>query len=908
MLRIIERYFTSHSLNVLKKAKKEALSGGENLVAPRHILLALSSERGSVSSSFLPIFKTIKKTGNQKNLKIKSKNNFSLESQRVIFESLKWAHFFQFPYVGTEHLLYSILKNLDRETQDFLSQYKINSSEMILQLEKILTKSADITKDPLLVLPEKNFFLEKGKSKKKNQKESKELSQENLQEMVYEIGGMIQEFMEKKDEEDRMGINKHLMRPSFGILDRSGETKKKFLDYFAYNLNAEILQGKNDPIIGRDKEIDSLIRILMRKNKNNPVLVGEPGIGKTAIISGLAQKIIKREVPENLVGKRIMSLDLSLLIAGTSFRGEFEDRLRKILDEAENDPQVILFIDEIHNIIGAGSSQGSLDAANILKPSLARGKLRCIGATTAEEYHRYIEKDGALERRFQPIWIKEPSLRQTEKILKGLKAYLENYHQVRITDKAIEKTVELSDKFISDRFFPDKALDLLDETAAFVVQDEYKKGSFFNLQKLLFEKEKLLFEKKSMVENNNFDIAYSILKKERELDDKITKISQKIKEERSLVPVLSENDVCQVLSLRINIPRELLMASFGERLKKIQEVLKKEIKGQDKAIETIVSNLKRKFSGISDPERPSTAFVLVGPIGSGKTYLAKILAKELFLKEDSILRIDMSEFSEKHTVSKLLGSPPGYVGHGEKNYFSDRIRKNPYTLILFDEIEKAHPEIFHLLLQVLEDGFLTDSSGRKINFKNTLILFTSNLGNEEFASKPIGFGAKDRSKKNQFPDYAKKKVKKKLQDFLTPEFLSRLSDIIYFNPLGEADMFQIAEKEIEKLKTRIQKSKEAFLEVENEIISNLVKKGYNSKEGVRSLRRAIQKRIEEPIAQMILEEKLKKGDFLKVFLKKGLKKEIAFRIKSLKKSDLTKILSYSSLKKQSSYAKKTRKN
>ena len=907
---IINRYFTSHCRSVLKKAERLAEEEGQKKVELVDILVAITNEKGSVGSSFISriIKKKRKKTAKKKGLVA-----FSKESQKVIFESLKLAQFFQFPYVGTEHLLYALLKNQDKETTLALDQKKVNVEEALKQLEKILTKAADLSKDPLIIIPEKKKPTKGKKGDKKVQPEKglekeKEGKQEVIQEIMAEIGDLIQTFMEKKEEDDQAGLNKHLMRPSFGLIntENNPKPKKKFLDYFAKDLNSEVLGGKNDPVVGRDKEIDSLVRILMRKNKNNPVLVGEPGVGKTAVVSGLAQKIIKREVPEMLIGKRIMSLDMGLLIAGTSFRGEFEDRFRRVLDEAENDPNIILFIDELHNIIGTGSSQGSLDAANILKPALAKGQIRCIGATTVEEYHKYIERDGALERRFQPIWVKEGSLKETEKILKGLRAFFEEYHQVKISDQAILKVVELANKFITDRFFPDKAVDLLDETASFVVQDEHQKGASREFQKLLSEKEKLLFKKEEMVKNNDFDVAYSLLKEERKLDDLISKTNQKVQEERKFIPVVSESDVAEVLSLRIDIPRELIMESLGERLKKIEKILKESVKGQNEAILKISSNLKRNFSGISDPERPSTAFLLVGPTGVGKTYVAKILAKELFLRSDSLIRIDMSEFSEKHTVSRLVGSPPGYVGHGEKNYFSDRVRKNPYSLILFDEIEKAHPEIFNILLQILEDGILTDSLGRKVNFKNTLIIFTSNLGNDEFLKRVMGFSGKE-EKKEGVSKIKKKKIRSKLEEFLRPELLNRLTDVVYFNPLTREAMEEIAKQELQKLADRILQRKASKLKISEELIKYLAKKSLDKKEGVRLLRKLIQRKIEEPIAQMILDGKIEEKSLIEVNYLKSQKNPVSIKVRTENKKEINKFFSPSSKEKKALLWQKIKK-
>ncbi len=886
MKNIISRYFTVHTKNVLIKAEKIAMCRNKKQVEIVDAFLALAQEKGSVGASLIPLIKeSTKKTHTQK---IKNLP-FSRELKTVLLQSLKVAQAFQFPYVGTEHLLYAIVESDDKKTLAVLQKNSIDSRNILNQLNKILSKSTDLASDPLIIIPD-----QKKKAKKKiadgsNLKTQQNDRQDFIYDVMSDINDLVQSIIDKKGkgEFDPEKTNRQLMRPSFGLVNSGKKTVTKFLDYFSRDLNQENLEGKNDPVVGRDKEIDGLVRILMRKNKNNPVLVGDPGVGKTAIVSGLSQRIIDRNVPESLLGKRIMSLDLGLMVAGTSFRGEFEDRFKRVLEEAENDSSIILFIDELHNIIGAGSAQGSLDAANILKPILARGRIHCIGATTIEEYHKYIEKDGALERRFQPVWVKEESLEDTEKILMGLKPFFEEYHRVKIADGAIKKVVELSNKFMTDRYFPDKALDLLDETAAYVVQDEHQKGASRDFQKLLSQKEKLSLLKEKMVKNNNFIVASSILEEEKLLEKNILEINKKVLAERELIPVVSEMDVAEVLSLKIDIPSELILETIGERLAKMESTLQESIKGQDEALKKISFNLKRTLSGISDPERPATALLLVGPTGVGKTYLAKTLAKELFLRPEALLRIDMSEFSEKHTVARLVGSPPGYVGYGEKNYFSDKVRKNPYSLILFDEIEKAHPEVFNILLQVLEDGMLTDNLGRKINFKNTLIIFTSNLGNDEFLKEVMGFG----NSKEEFKSISKDKasrIRKRLEEFLRPELLNRLTDIIYFKPLSEDSLESIARIEIEKLKKRISEKKSIGLFVGEKLIKDLAKKSVDNKEGVRLLRRMIQQKIEEPISEAILSGKTEKNSKIFIDSYLGKKKGVEVKIISPNRKDFDK--------------------
>jgi len=646
-------------------------------------------------------------------------------------------------------------------------------------------------------------------------------------------------------------------RPSFGLINFANNGHLEFLEHFARNLNQEVLAEKVDPVIGREEETENLIRILMRKFKNNPVLVGDPGVGKTALISALASKIINREVPPALSNCVIYSLDLGLLVAGTTFRGEFEERFKNVIEEAEKNPNVILFIDEIHNLIGAGSAQGSLDAANIMKPALARGLIRCIGATTSEEYHKYVEKDGALERRFQPIWVKEPSLKKTELILEGVKKYYEKFHRVKIAPEAIKKAVFLANRFIPDRFMPDKALDLIDETASFVVMDEYRKSSAKQFQRLTLQKEKIEKMKNRIVQNNDLDLAEALLKNERDLKLLMDRVAKKVKQEKKFLPIVSEKDVITILAKKLNLPPELLAETTDERVDRLPQALKEKIKGQNEAVKTIVSTLKRSLTGIADPLRPSVSLLFVGPTGVGKTYLAKVLAKEIFLRSDALIRVDMSEFGEKHTASKLLGSPPGYVGYGERSDFMEKVRKNPYSLLLFDEIEKAHPEIFNLFLQILEDGHLTDATGKKINFKNTLIVFTSNLIGSEFTKKTLGFGGKKGSlKKQTIPETV---IRRRLEEFLKPEFINRLTEIIPFNPLGKKELKAIAKLEIEKLQKRLRKKKNLILEVDPKTEEWLANKSLDNKEGVRLLRKSIQRDLEEKIAAYLTSKKIKKN-------------------------------------------------
>jgi len=865
MNNIILRYFTLHLKNVLERSQKFAESKERQKQAGvAEILRAVAWEKGSIGFNLLKdltAFEDMKRNVGRedkrtKDNKLRASRPFSQEAHEVILGAIKTAQEFQFPYVGTEHLLFAILENCSQETFSLLGKNKPELKNLLEQLKKIMSKSINPSEEPLIFI---NHPRKLGKAEAFLTNEEG-LKQEYFQEVMGEISELFSSILKKRKGKESNSFSPNVfpsLRPSFGVVMPHQQKSERFLDYFGHDLNKEILQGKIDPVIGREQEIENMVCILMRKLKNNPVLVGEPGVGKTAIVAGLAQKIVEKEVPPTLVGKRVVTLDMGLLVAGTSFRGEFEDRFKRVLEEVENDPNIILFIDELHNLVGAGSAQGSLDAANIIKPALARGSLRCIGATTIEEYHRFIEKDGALERRFQSVRVQEPSQTETVQILRGIRRFYEEFHNVKISDRAIAEATRLASRYINDRFLPDKAIDLLDESAAYVIQDEHRQGTTKKLQKLESQREKIRQMKERMVLDNNLEMAANFLENEKDLSDIIDTLRKKVAKERQLIPVVDEHDVAEVLSRKLSLPLELVTESPTERLVNLSRTLKHSIRGQSGAIDKITATLRRLLVGIADPERPATAMLFVGPTGVGKTYTAKLMAKELFVKPDSLVRVDMSEFNEKHTISRLLGSPPGYVGYGELNSFTDKIRKNPYSLILFDEIEKAHPEIFHVLLQVLEDGFLTDSTGRKVNFRNAIIIFTSNLGNEEFIKRAMGFAESGQPMK--LGKREKVGVKRQLEDFLRPEFINRLTNIVFFKPLAAQEMAEIATLEIRKLKKRLLATKNIKLEVEKELSVALAAKSVNAKEGTRMLRRLIQRKIEEPIAQEIITGKIRGG-------------------------------------------------
>ena len=629
------------------------------------------------------------------------------------------------------------------------------------------------------------------------------------------------------------------------------------LDGLARDLTAAAREGNLDPVIGRTKEIERVIQVLSRRTKNNPVLIGEPGVGKTAIGEGLAQRIVNNEIPETLRDKRVMTLDMGSVVAGTKYRGEFEDRLKKIMDEIRQAGNVILFIDELHTLIGAGGAEGAIDASNILKPALARGELQCIGATTLDEYRKYIEKDAALERRFQPIMVDQPSVEETIQILHGLRDRYEAHHRVKITDEAIEAAAKLSDRYITDRFLPDKAIDLIDEAGSKVRLNSYTvPPSLKQLEKRLEDVRK---EKDAAVQSQEFEKAAALRDTEQKLREELERTRNEWREKQGRTDSeVTAEDIAEIVSSWTGIPVNKLTEEEAERLLKLEDVLHSRVIGQDEAVKAVSRAIRRAHAGLKDPKRPLGSFIFLGPTGVGKTELARALAEALFGDENAIIRIDMSEYMEKHSTSRLVGAPPGYVGYEEGGQLTEKVRRKPYSVVLLDEIEKAHPEVFNILLQVLEDGRLTDSKGRTVDFRNTLIIMTSNVGADTIKKNTtLGFVAGNDAERNY--NNMKDKVLAELKKTFRPEFLNRVDDLIVFHQLDEAHIAKIVDLMVEELRKRL-KEQDVDFELTDRAKKFLAKEGYDPAYGARPLRRAIQKHIEDRLSEELLKGTISKGD------------------------------------------------
>jgi len=642
-------------------------------------------------------------------------------------------------------------------------------------------------------------------------------------------------------------------------------TKTPALDAFGRDLTSLAREGKLDPVVGRENEIERVIQVLARRTKNNPVLLGEAGVGKTAIVEGLAQRIVEGAVPEVLLEKRIVILDLGLMVAGTKYRGQFEERIKAVMEEIRRAKNVILFIDELHTLVGAGGAEGALDASNILKPALSRGEIQCIGATTLNEYRKYIEKDAALERRFQTIIVEPPSIEETIEILKGLRPKYEAYHNVEFTDEALEAAVKLSERYISGKFLPDKAIDLIDEAGSRArLNATFVPPNFKNLKEKI---ESLNKEKKEAVANQDFEKAAQIRDEERKVREMLEKKEREWREaQREKRIKVDKEDIAVIVSKITNIPVAQLEEKEAKRLLRMEEEIHKRLIGQDEAVQAVAKALRRSQAGIRDPRRPIGSFIFLGPTGVGKTLLARVLAEFMFGHEDAMIQIDMSEYMEKFNVSRLIGAPPGYVGYEEGGQLTEKVRRKPYSVVLLDEIEKAHPDVFNLLLQILEDGSLTDSFGRKVNFRNTILIMTSNLGTEMLKKKgTIGFASEG---EDSSYEAMKKKILDSAKKTFRPEFLNRIDELVVFRSLTREDLKRIVELQVGEVKQRLSE-KQMEIELTPSAKEFLIEKGYDPLLGARPLRRTIQRHLEDPLSEEILAGRFKQGERIKVIEKNG---------------------------------------
>lgn len=769
-------------------------------------------------------------------------------------------------YLGTEHLLLGIAHEKDSAGGKILNSLGV-TVEAVEPLLAGQGKSGFFSRRELYVAPRTKRVLEMALEEANDLGNSFVGTEHLLLAILREGSGVAMQILE------HFGVTQEKLQKAFDTYiseDGNGEGSAELgeMGDFAIDLNEKAKQGKIDPVIGRQTEINRVIQILSRRNKNNPVLIGEPGVGKTAIAEGLAQRIVSHDVPEILKDCHVISLNMSSVVAGTKYRGEFEERLKKVIDEVKKHKDWILFVDELHTLVGAGSSEGSMDAANIMKPALARGELRCIGATTLKEYKKYIEKDAALERRFQPVKVGEPTPEDTLKILKGLRDRYEAFHKAKITDEAMKAAVELSGRYITDRFQPDKAIDVIDEAAAKVRMEASSTPD------ALKEKEEklasLLKEKEAAVASQDFEKAAEYRDDAKKMQSEIALMKKDWKGADHDDLKVTEEDVAEVVAKWTGVPLQNLKKSDSERLLHLEEELHKRVVGQDEAVHAVATAIRRARAGMKDPKRPIGSFLFLGSTGVGKTELARALAECMFGSEKNMIRFDMSEYMEKHEVSRLVGAPPGYVGYEEGGQLTDAVRKTPYSVILFDEVEKAHPDFFNILLQVLDDGRLTDGQGRTVDFTNAVIIMTSNLGSALLKNqmKKLGFKAEDKGEQKETFEDVKKLMMDEVKHTLRPEFINRIDEIIVFHPLTATDLSSIVNLMLAKVGEKLAHF-EVKLDASEEAKKLLIDHGTDVEYGARPLRRTIQKEVEDPISELILQEGLEKKKVLHMDAKDG---------------------------------------
>lgn len=822
----MEAKFSNRVKEVISLSREEALRLGHDYIGTEHLLLGMIREGEGVAVSILKklgipldelrnaIERAVKGTANH-NVKNMANIPLTRQSEKVLKITYLEAKIFKSQLIGTEHLLLSILRDEDNIATQILNKFEV---------------SYDTIKDML--------------------------------EMQSDAGSMPKARAEAEDGDDDGSKLFGSSNPGGGAASKPGAEKSRtpVLDNFGRDLTKMAEDDKLDPIIGREKEIERVAQILSRRKKNNPILIGEPGVGKTAIAEGLALRIVQKKVSRVLFNKRVVTLDLASLVAGTKYRGQFEERMKAVMNELEKSPNVILFIDELHTIVGAGGASGSLDASNMFKPALARGEIQCIGATTLDEYRQYIEKDGALARRFQMVMVDATSPEETIQILNNIKDKYEDHHNVVYTPAAIDACVKLSDRYISDRFLPDKAIDILDEAGARVHINNIHVPE--EILKLESEVENIKAEKNRVVKSQKYEEAAQLRDKEKKLLEQLESAKTRWEDEsKSKRFTVDEDHVAEVIAMMTGIPAKRIAQNEGNKLLNMGEELKGKVIGQEEAIKKLTKAIQRTRVGLKDPKKPIGSFIFLGPTGVGKTELAKTLATYLFDKEDSLIRIDMSEYMEKFSVSRLVGAPPGYVGYEEGGQLTEKVRRKPYSVVLLDEIEKAHPDVFNILLQVLDDGILTDGLGRRVDFRNTIIIMTSNIGVRDLKDFGAGIGFANRAKQEGMDDIMKSTIQSALKKAFSPEFLNRLDDVVVFNSLTKEHIFKIIDISLGKLFRRITELGYR-IELTEKAKDFLAEKGYDQQYGARPLNRAIQKYLEDAIAEEILKGDLSEGDVI----------------------------------------------
>ena len=818
------------------------------------------------------------------------RNKFTKQAQTALTLAKAAAIDFELGYIGTEHLLLGLLSETEGAAGRVLEEFQVDGKKLVELIDKLVTPAevGNITEIEMKpsYSPRTEKVLKSAVAEAQNSGCEKAGTEHLLLAMLretdcvgtrllYTMGVNIQKLYAAVL--GAMGYDNEAIQEEFQAakaMQNPGGSPTPALDQYSRDLTQMAAEGKLDPVVGREKEISRLIQILSRRTKNNPCLVGEPGVGKTAIAEGLAQRILAGNVPETIKDKRLVVLDLSGMVAGSKYRGEFEERIRKVVDEVRENQGILLFIDELHTIIGAGGAEGALDASNILKPSLSRGELQIIGATTLEEYRKYIEKDAALERRFQPVTVEEPSEEEAYEILKGLRPYYERHHKVEIADEALEAAVKMSVRYINDRFLPDKAIDLIDEAASKIQLSGYQASS--EIEGLSREIQEILQEKERAIKTGYLSLAKECQEKQKEAEARLEQLQ--VKEEKKnqrKSGKVDEKAVASIVSDWTKIPVQRLTEGETRRLAQLEKELHKRVIGQEEAVHAVSQAVKRGRVGLKDPNRPIGSFLFLGPTGVGKTELSKALAQAVFGSEQAMIRVDMSEYMEKHSVSKLIGSPPGYVGYDEGGQLSEKVRRNPYSVILFDEIEKAHPDVFNILLQVLDDGHITDAHGRKVDFKQTIIIMTSNAGAQAIVEpKQLGFI----SQKDEKKDYEKMKsgVMEEVRRLFKPEFLNRIDEIMVFHTLNKEEIRKIVLLLLKSLEKRCEEQMDIHLNVTNSAVDYIAEAGFDAKYGARPLRRAIQSKIEDRLANELLEGKIRRGDIVQLQYRNN---EIRFIVK-----------------------------